>query len=185
MTRSSDAATEQQVGMARASGTRFVRLTADRLLAELRSIGAAITKSGGTYHESVRAREIVIDLVPPHARAMVRVFTSLAAGASAARDSGEDAIRLLVCVETADGFRKLEQPRKLLRTAPKAATQELREQAFLDRLRATLRSCYGEALHNEPCPLCGRASADRGKFRGCSGFPLCRGTVAQRIYDPR
>ena len=160
---------------------RFVQVSAGKLLAELREIGALVEQRGGTFHEGVHAHEIVVDLVPAHARAMVRVYTSLAIGAQVVRQSGEDAVRILVCVEHPEGFRKLEESRRVFRTAPAAKTEAERERLFLDRLRGILRLSYALAQRNPPCPLCGRATADRaGKFRGCSGYPLCRGKLPTR-----
>lgn len=172
--------------------SRFVRVRADHLLKMLRAIGAAVSTKGGTFHEKTHAREIVVDIVPPHARAMVRVYTSLAVGSTELRESGQDAIRILVCVEHPEGFKTLETPRKVLRTAKtlgargQFATEDDREKAFLARLNEAIRDAYRQAFGNEPCPACGRATARRsgpgGEFRGCSGYPACKGTLPARTW---
>ena len=162
---------------------RFVEVPADRLLAELRAIGAAVTGKGGRYVEGVHGREVFVDVVPPGGRAMVRVYTSLARGAAEARDCGKDAVRIIVGVDTPERFRPLEESRKVLRTAPRGASD--RVAAFLARLRSEIREAYGRALRVPSCPKCGRAMAERtskdgGQFYGCIGYPECRGSAPRR-----
>jgi len=163
---------------ARRAGERFVEVPADRLLAHLRGIGAAIAGKGGKLVEGRAGREVVFDLGAPHGRAMVRVYTSLAGGAQTARACGEDAVRVVVVAGTPEGTRPLEDSQKVLRTAPRAA--EDRVGAFLARLTDTLRAAYRRALDVPACPDCGRAMARRtsahGPFFGCSGYPACRAT---------
>lgn len=162
------------------SGPRFVAVPADRLLAELRDIGARVVAKGGRFVEGRMGREVFVDVVPPGGRAFVRVYTSLAQGASEARECGEDAVRLVVGVDTPERFVPLESSQKILRTAPKAAPD--RVAVFLERLREEVREAYKRAKGNEPCPVCGRAmrlreTRDKSrKFWGCIGFPECRGT---------
>jgi hypothetical protein len=159
-----------------------VEVPADRLLGALRAIGEAVRGKGGSYVEGRMGREIVVDVVPPGGRAMVRVFTSLAIGAEEARGCGEDAVRIVVGVDTPERFRPLEEGQKMLRTAPKAA--EDRVAVFLERLRGEIREAYRRALAIPACHACGRAMALRhrkggsGSFYGCIGFPVCRATRA-------
>lgn len=159
------------------AGARFVEVPADRLLGRLREIGAAVTERGGSYAEGVQGREVFADVAPPRSAARVRVYTSLASGASEARDCGEDAVRIVVFA----GERPIRPSEKVLRTAPRGA--EDRVGAFLDRLQGRIREAYAEARSVPPCPLCGRALAvrtrksDGGRFYGCSEFPECRGTM--------
>lgn len=163
-------------------GPRFVEVPADRLLGALRAIGEAVRGSGGSYVEGSQGREVVVDVVPPGGRAMVRVYTSLAIGASEARACGEDAVRLVVGITTPERFRPLDKARKILRTAPAAADD--RVAVFLERLRNEIREAYRRARAVPACPLCGRAMALRkrrdgsGSFYGCTGYPECRGTRA-------
>lgn len=157
--------------------SRFVNVPADRLLGELRAIGAAVTQKGGRFVEGVSGHEIRVDIVPPGGRAMVRVLTSLSVGGDSVRGVGEDAVRLFICVDTPEGLRKLGDSDRINRTAPAKGD---RVGAFLDRLRARLRAAYAQALAIPPCPQCGRPMAKResktGVFWGCSGYPACRGT---------
>jgi ribosomal protein L37AE/L43A len=160
------------------AGPRFVDVPADRLLGELREIGGLIAGVGGSFVEGKQGREVVVDFVPPGGRALVRVYTSLAAGAAAVRDCGEDAVRIVVGVETPERFRPLESGQKLLRTAPRASAD--RVGVFLARLREQLRAAYGRAKAIPACPTCGRAMTLReskhGSFWGCTGYPECKGT---------
>ena len=163
-----------------APGPRFVAVPADRLLAELREIGTLVTGKGGRFIEGKQGREVVVDVVPPGGRAMVRVYTSLAAGAAEVRDCGDDAVRIVVGVDTPERFRPLDESRKILRTAPQGA--EDRVAVFLGRLRGAIREAYGQARAVPTCPLCGRAMGHRTtkdktrSFFGCVGYPECRGT---------
>lgn len=157
---------------------RFVEVPADRLLGTLRGIAEKVTARGGRVVEGTQGREVVVDVVPPGGRAMVRVYTSLASGADAARGCGEDAVRLVVGVLGDRGFRPVAEAEKILRTAPAAA--EDRVGVFLGRLTERLRGAYKTAAMVPACPACGRAMMRResnsGSFYGCTGFPACRGT---------
>lgn len=163
------------------SGPRFVAVPADRLLAELREIGALVSGKGGSFTEGRQGREVVVDVVPPGGRAMVRVFTSLAAGAAEVRDCGDDAVRIVVGVDTPERFRPIDESRKILRTAPKGADD--RVAVFLERLREAIRQAYRQAKEVPACPACGRAMALRStrdrtrQFYGCIGYPECKGTM--------
>lgn len=165
------------------SGPRFVEVPADRLLGRLREIGAKVTAKGGRFVEGRQGREIVVDFVPPGGRALARVYTSLAVGASVVRDCGDDAVRLLVGVEMPERFRALEESQKILRTAPRDAAD--RVGVFLGRLEEELRGAYRRARDVPSCLECGRAMALRStrdgsrKFWGCIGFPECRGTMSE------
>ena len=160
------------------NGPRFVEVPADRLLGTLRGIAEKVTAKGGRVVEGVQGREVVVDVVPPGGRAMVRVYTSLASGADTARGCGEDAVRLVVGVLGERGFRPMAEAEKILRTAPRAAAD--RPGVFLARLTERLRDAYRQAATVPACPTCGRAMVRResagGPFYGCSGFPVCRGT---------
>lgn len=162
------------------SGPRFVAVPAERLLAELRDIGRLVEEQGGRFVEGQQGREIVVDVVPPGGRAMVRVYTSLAKGAAEVRDCGEDAVRLIVGVDSPERFRPLEESVKILRTAPQGAVD--RVAVFLARLREAIRQAYRRAKAIPCCPDCGRAMALRStrdgsrQFYGCLGYPACKGT---------
>lgn len=159
---------------------RFVAIPADRLLGELRAIGASVEAHGGRFIEGKQGREVVVDVVPPGGRAMVRVYTSLAVGATNARECGEDAVRVLVGVDMPTKFQPLTSSRKILRTAPADAADRIA--AFLERLRGAIREAYDSARRTPCCHLCGRAMAKRAtrdksrEFLGCIGYPECKAT---------
>lgn len=166
------------------SGPRFVNVPRDAMLAELTAIGEAVASRGGSYEQGRQGGELVFDVVPPGARCMIRVFTSIAFRADEARPCGEDAVRILVCVRMPNGVRSLEAPIKILRTAPNGLNDAARVEAFLRRVRDRTRDAYRLAGRRPSCPLCGRAMARRqGKgegstpFFGCIDFPTCRGTA--------
>lgn len=163
-----------------AGGPRFVEVPADRLLGTLREIAEKVTARGGRVVEGVQGREVVVDVVPPGGRAMVRIYTSLASGAHVARGCGEDAVRLAVGVLGEHGFRPMAEAEKILRTAPRAAQD--RPGVFLARLTDRLRHAYRQAATVPACPACGRAMVRRvsrgGSFLGCSGYPVCRHTLS-------
>lgn len=164
------------------SKARFVELPRDAVLAELEAIGAAVRSAGGSMEQGKHGGEVVVDFVPPGACCMVRVFTSIAVGATKARASGEDAVRVVVCVRTPQGIRMLEPPIKVLRTAPRSMPDSERVATFLGRLRDRTRDAYRLAVRRPSCPHCGRAMARRtakaggAPFLGCIGFPECTGT---------
>lgn len=161
-------------------GPRYIEIPADRLMGRLREVGAKVTAKGGAIAESVMGREVVVDLFPAHGRACVRIFTSLARGAEAARDCGEDAVRVVLGTTVDGKWRPLSGSEKILRTAPREA--EDRVGVFLDRLVDRVREVYLEARDTPACPACGRAMAIRearatgSRFFGCCMFPACRGT---------
>lgn len=168
------------------SGPRFVDVPADRLLAELKEIGDAVVAKGGTSRCWVprAGSEMVVDIKPPNALALVRVYTTITDGASAVRACGEDAVRLFVCFHPPDAgeVKFLEPVQKILRTAPQGAPDRVR--AFLDRLRDEVRAAYVRALHVPTCHVCKtrpmalRKRRDGGpSFLGCVGYPTCRGTA--------
>lgn len=167
-------------------GTRFVEIPADRLLEELRSIGAAIAARGGALLEGAQGREVTIDLVPPGGRVIVRVYTSIATGAGSLRGCGEDAIRIVLLAPTPEGDRAVSESDRVFRTAPREGD---RVALFLERLRSRLREAYRRALAIPSCPDCGRAMQQRkgarGMFWGCLGFPTCRGTRPMVYAEPR
>lgn len=168
------------------SGTRFVEIPATSLLTELKSISDAIRQRGGKAEQGQQGREIVFDFTPPGAEATVRVYTTLSAGQSVARDCGEDAVRIVVGGTVAkDGvprFRSVTEPRKMLRTAPQSLEHHARVRTFLDRLTEALREAYGVAIRVPMCPLCNGVMSERQtrdksrRFYGCLDFPDCKGT---------
>lgn len=147
------------------------------------TIGEAVKAKGGSYVFGQQGREVVVDIIPPGGAAMIRVFTSVALGAAEARGCGEDAVRVVVCVATPTGIRALEEPVKILRTAPVKLSEPERVAAFLGRLRSRVRDSYQLARRRPSCPRCARAMARRrarvggGEFFGCIGYPECTGTV--------
>jgi len=162
------------------SSPTFVSVPADRLLALVREIGEAVKTRGGSYTESVVGREIVADITPPERKASVRIFTSLAHGAGAARDCGKDAVRVCVVGPVKGKIKGLAKSRTLHRTAPRKLTESARVTTFLDRLKDASRTAYREALSHPTCPECGSVTALRksahGEFYGCTNYPECRGT---------
>jgi hypothetical protein len=166
--------------MSTAAKTRFVSVPSDRLLEELRVIGEAVSKRGGSYEFGRQGREVVYDLhCHGFGKHIVRVYTSLSAGAQSVRECGEDAIRIVVGWEVDGKFKPLRPSRKVLRTAPQGPDEE-RVNAFLGRLRNLMREAYRQAAEIPACPKCRAAMALRksknGKFWGCTSFPECRGT---------
>jgi hypothetical protein len=161
-------------------GSRFVAVPADRLLAELRDIGARVVEAGGTFVEGRQGREILFDVGPRGSKAVVRVYTSLALGAKEVRDCGDDAVRIVVGTVTPDRFQPLDESRKVLRTAPHGDGDRIG--TFLERLRRMIRLAYDEARGVPGCTLCGlpmalRTTKDKTRrFYGCTGYPACRGT---------
>lgn len=155
----------------------FVEVSAERLVELFRECGAGVERKGGTYIEHVVGRERVFDLAAPN-RPVVRVYSSLAVGADAARDCGKDAVRVVVGVETPEGWRRVLTSRKILRTAPRGVSD--REGAFLERLRGALRDAWAAASRVPRCPACGAMMAirkgKRGRFWGCVNFPECSTT---------
>lgn len=162
---------------------RFVEVPADALMRDLRAIGDAVRAKGGGFVEGVQGREIIVDISPPGGRCMVRVYTSLARGADAARGCGEDAVRIVVCTTSATGTHVLEPSQKILRTAPAKMPEHERVVTFLARLRDRVRDAYRHAAKRPSCPSCGRAMARRltrdksREFFGCIGYPTCKGTL--------
>jgi len=165
-------------------GDRYINVPAQRLLAELRAIGAAVTGRGGRVTENTSGAEVVFDFAPPNQRAYVRVYTSLGIGRLAVRECGRDAVRIVVGASPDDRpglFRLLGDKKRIYRTAPKGE-HDARVSAFLERLKAAIREGYRQALHTPVCPACGHPMAirknkkDGNKFYGCTEFPQCKGT---------
>ena len=163
-------------------GDRYIDVPATKLLEELRGIGAAVTGRGGNVTEHTSGQEVVFDFMPPGQRACVRVYTSLGVGRLAVRGCGRDAVRIVVGAPTEElRFLPVGGKTRIYRTAPKGE-HEARVSAFLERLRATIRKAYREALHVPTCPACGYPMAERknkkdgNKFYGCIRFPHCKGT---------
>ncbi len=156
---------------------RYVSIPADRLVGTLDAIGSKVEEVGGGHGWGVQGREKVFDLHTP-SRGVVRVFTSLAVGATAARSCGADAVRVVPGVIDDGKFYPTAKSRRLFRTAPQDGD---RVKAFLDRLTAALRDAYKEATRRvQTCPDCGSTLVYRkgknGAFLGCSTYPKCRKT---------
>lgn len=160
---------------------RYIEVPAARLLEELRTIGKAIEVKGGKVTEGRAGREVVFDFAPPESAAFVRVYTSLAVGATTVRACGADAIRIGVASIHGGKFRSLAKPVKMLRTAPKG-TMEVRLGAFMERFKDKLRDAYRTALNVPKCPYCKGPMAERSNkatgssFYGCLAYPECKGT---------
>ncbi len=162
-----------------AAGGTYVEVSAERLVGLLEDCGAGVVHAGGTFAEERAGRERVFVLCAP-GRPAIRVFSSLAARAGSARGCGKDAVRVVIGVDTPEGFRAVLRPRRVFRTAPRAA--EDREGVFLERLREVLRSAWRAASTVPRCSSCGAMMASRTAkkddrpFWGCLNYPRCRGT---------
>jgi len=169
------------------TSARYVEIPADALLGELAKVTAGVRSKGGKVEERTDGREVVFEITPPERITFVRVYTSLARGADAVRDCGEDAVRLVLGayipgLGNIPVFKPLAKSRRIYRTAPKGSDEE-RVAAFLERFKEALRDSYRAALHAPTCPSCKlapmaeRSTKDGGrKFLGCVRFPECRGT---------
>lgn len=167
-------------------GQRYVDVPAERMFGELRAIGEAVASVGGMVHETVMGRERVVEFWPERSLGFVRVFTSVAEGARAARACDEDAVRIFVLVNCDDfGTRQVLPYDRLLRTAPKDGD---RVAAFLGRLRTRVRVAVGHAMDVPACPACRlpmvyRANYAKQTFWGCPAFPRCHGS--RSVKPPR
>lgn len=164
---------------------RFVAITAAAMYACLDAIGEKVTKAGGHFEVTTHGREVVYEFYH-HAGhdALVRVYTSIAQGATEVRACDSDAVRLVIgCYHNGNPFKPLGRSRKILRTAPKG-TDEAREKAFLDRLTEAVREGYGLIREVPTCPDCGAPMALRrpkkgqsySPFYGCIEYPRCKTT---------
>lgn len=161
-----------------AMASTFVEIPADRLLNRLADIGEKIKASGaGSWRWTSKGAEKVWELVVRDGITL-KVYTSVAEGASEARGCGEDAIRIVVGAETSQGFRMLREGALIKRTAPNGV--EDRVGTFLDRLTETLREAYSFMRRVPKCPKCSAPMAQRagahGEFWGCVNYPECKGT---------
>ena len=164
---------------------RFVEVPADRFQDSLNEIGKVVEARGGSTRWIVQGRERVWELHLParegDATRVIRVFTSMARGATVARNCGKDAVRVVVGFLDGGEFRPIEKGQKILRTAPRGA--EDRVAVFLGRLRDQLRKAWVRANKMRRCPLCGKPMALRKArkgvyvaFYGCTTYPECKGT---------
>jgi hypothetical protein len=157
----------------------YVEVSAERLVGLLQECGVGVERAGGTFAEERVGRERVFVLCAP-GRPAIRVYSSLAAHAGAARGRGKDAVRVVIGVETPEGYRSVLRPRRVFRTAPRAA--EDREGIFLKRLHGVLRDAWRAAMTVPRCPACGTmmakrtAKKDDRAFWGCLNYPRCRET---------
>jgi len=131
-------------------------------------------------------REVVYELYH-HAGhdAVVRIYTSIAKGATEVRACDSDAVRLVIgCYPEGSPFKPLGRSRKILRTAPNGLTEEARSEAFLNRLTEAVREGYKMIAEVPSCPDCGAPMALRKPkkgqtyrpFFGCIEYPKCKGS---------
>lgn len=162
----------------------YVEIPRDRLLADLAEVERGVAACGGSSSWSMAGWEKVLEIIPPGAAARVRLFTSLAEGASTVRACGADAVRIIVGFPhrpmhgpDREVFRAVGQKIRLYRTAPRDGD---RVGAFLARLREALRDAYRRAVAVPKCPSCGAAMVERegkrGAFLGCTDYPACTTT---------
>ena len=166
------------------AGERFVEVPAEALLTKLRELGAKVQEKRGTFRETTQGREIVAEFIPPGGRTMARCYTSLARGQEVLRDCGEDAVRVVVYAVLPNGPKPLDEGQKMLRTAPRRLSQDMRVEAFLGRLKDALGLAYRKALFAPVCPKCGAVMAWRETkakptrtFHGCIRYPECDGSL--------
>lgn len=166
------------------SRKNYVEVPRDRLLADLAAVERGVAGKGGTTSWTTAGWEKVLEIVPPGAVARVRLFTSLAEGASTVRACGADAVRIVVGFPRTpmhgphrEVFHAVGQKVRLYRTAPQKGD---RVGAFLERLREALREAYRRASEVPKCPDCGspmvRREGKRGAFFGCTEYPACTRT---------
>lgn len=159
--------------------SRFVDVPAARIAQLFDEINVGVRTRGGRVVRTIEGKEVVFDICLNNGTA-VRTYSSLAVGKSQARDCGKDAVRIVVGRLLGSRFQPLRTSRKMLRTAPKASTEEERINMFADRLRSALREAWMDAANHPTCHKCSalmkvRKSA-RGSFMGCTAYPSCTGT---------
>ena len=164
---------------------RFVAITSEARFGCLDSIGEKITKAGGHFEVTTHGKEVVYEFYHHGGHeALIRVYTSIAKGASVVRDCDSDAVRLVIGSYHAGGpFKPLGRSRKILRTAPNGLSDEERQNAFLERLTEAVREGYG-LIREVPICDCGAPMALRRPkkgqtfrpFFGCISFPDCKKT---------
>lgn len=162
----------------------FLEVPSAALISELNLIGEAVVAAGGAYFAlSNKGHEFAFVLQPPRSRAQVRIYTSVARGATVARARGKDAIRIFWGFEPSEGrFKPLSATTRVFRTAPRLPTPQGRLEAFLKRFRDTIRTVYKAALRSPRCALCQapmvRREGRNGPFWGCAAYPACTRTAA-------
>ena len=168
----------------------FVHIPADRFLAKLDEIAQKVVAKGGRLEKVEKAgSEVVyeIALPPSETRAefvTLKIYTTIPYGSSEVRDSGEDAIRIIVGSISTGEFKRIRDTIIVKRTASNEVPD--RVGAFLERFTLTLRDAYRFAAQVPLCS-CGHHMAKRessrtgegGKakpFWGCTTYPACKNT---------
>lgn len=162
---------------------KYVKVSATRLTSLYRVIKEGVTRQGGVVDTRTAGKEIVWDIRPPNRQALVRVFTSLGIGGTAARPVGKDTIRIVVGALLPDGkFRPVTGAKRVFRTAPEKPTEPERVEYFMERFKGEIRNAYAEAKEIVACPKCSypmtkrKTKADGREFLGCLRYPECKGT---------
>lgn len=115
----------------------------------------------------------------------LKVYTSIAADREAARDVGEDAIRIVILWVDKAGWCKAigEKPKRVYRSGGTNSTaKDVIERAF-----TRAKEVAKEAMTVEMCCKCGRPMVERkgknGFFLGCIGFvkQVCSNTKAMNV----
>jgi hypothetical protein len=175
----------------------FVHIPADRFLAKLDEISAKIIYRGGRLEKIEKeGSEIVYEIALPKTHLpdqecedpyrsefiALKIYTTIPYGSSEVRDSGEDAIRIIVGSISTGEFKRVRDTIIVKRTAPKDVPD--RVGAFLERFTLTLRDAYRFAQAVPLC-LCGHHMARResrkgdgqvSAFWGCTTYPACKNT---------
>ena len=164
--------------------SRYFDISSTDLFAELNHIGHNIKRKGGDFVLGAAGHEIIYDFFPHNRKNLfIRIYTSVTRGNTTVRDCGEDAIRIVIGAlnNHRNKFIPLNESRRIYRTAPQG-TREERTNAFLNRLKDTLRETYKNTLQIPKCPVCSNPMKLRenkntkNQFYGCVTYPTCRGT---------
>lgn len=142
-------------------------------------IGAILpSKVGHVWGVQGRERVVIFRSTGP---GVVKVFTTLTHARATARECGDDAVRIVVGIETEAGFVPQEKGVKMLRTAPANPDENARVEAFLGRLTDNIREAWARARDARLCRACGGAMRFRkgkfGDFLGCANYPTCKNTI--------
>lgn len=175
----------------------FVHIPADRFLTKLDEIAQKIVAKGGRLEKIEKAgSEIVYEIALPKAHipdqecedpyrsefVVLKIYTTIPYGSSEVRDSGEDAIRIIVGSISTGEFKRVRDTIIVKRTASNEVPD--RVGAFLERFTLTLRDAYRFAAKVPLCP-CGHHMAKRESrkgngetkaFWGCTTYPACKNT---------
>ncbi len=167
---------------------RFIEISTSELETFFNGIANCCEANGDTSYWETQGSEMVFGLVLMSRQNLgafvpeIKIYTTIAKGASTVRGCGKDAIRIVVGASLESGFKPCAKSQKLLRTAP-AGSRDDRVAAFFDRFKKALRAAYKAAATIEACPRCGRPMAQRKSkanggslFLGCTGYPACKTT---------